>query len=112
MDGDLGKSIIVGISTGMTTLAILPMLFKGQLMFKRESDALKDHCDSIVSLKDKEIDRLQGGLEDAQHQLKEQYLVNTDLTKQVFSTVQFLQSLAGTASQDRRRRADAGRPGD
>lgn len=131
MDNDLIKSIAIGIAAGLSSAALLPMLFKGKLRFEREyvdqrtyydkrlaeqSESYEDRIRvknerhlEVVQLKDREIARLQDGLDDTQKELREQYVVVADLTKQVLSTIHFLQSLAGLAASERRGRRDANR---
>lgn len=124
MDTGLIQSIAVGIASGLCSAALLPMLFKGRLRFDREYVAqavyyekrIAEHaadCEEkmitakerhveIVTLKDKEIGNLQDGLDDTEKELRSQYVVVADLTKQVIATINFLQSLTGLAATERR----------
>ena len=124
MDGDLIKSIAIGMAAGLSSAALLPMLFKGKLRFEREYNELRTSYDKrilemitahderirvknerhieVVKLKDEEIERLQDGLQETQRELRDQIGANAEVVKQVFSAVEFLKSLGGLAAKDRR----------
>lgn len=134
MDNDLLKAIAGGLAASATTLgaaaAFIPKLFKGTLRHERELieqgknsekelAALRHETEErmrlknerhieVVTIKDGEIERLQDALQDVQRELKDQYAINTELTRQVFTQIQFLQSLAGLAAKDRRGSAAGG----
>ena len=124
MDSDLIKTFAAAVAGGLTSLAMLPMLFKGALLFRRELDALaashakimealkhevderirlkNERYTEIVTIKDKEIANLQESNVENQRLLREQYALNAELTREVFSAVSFLQSMAGLAAKNQR----------
>ena len=124
MDADLVKTFAAAVAGGLTSLAMLPMLFKGKLRFEREFTQMKERFDDrikdltagyeerirvenarhveVVRLFEQEKERLQDGWEDTQRDLREQYNLTAEVTKQLFGAINFLQSLAGLASKDRR----------
>lgn len=125
MNDDILKTFAAAVAGGLTSLSMLPMLFKGKLRFDREYLELRAYYDKriadnttayeerirvknerhieVTDLKNQEIRRLQDGFDDVQRELRDQHSINTELTKQVFSAITFLQSLAGLAQKDQRR---------
>lgn len=125
----LVPSIVAGIASGLTTLAILPMIFKGKLRHERElTEKEKDHEKTIaainhevgerirlknerhvevVQIKDDEIERLQDALETSQRESKDKDGIIIELTKQVLQAVNVLHSLGTLAAQERRTRGSS-----
>jgi low affinity Fe/Cu permease len=113
MDGEVVKTFAAAVAGGITSLAMLPMLFKGKLRFDREFTALQTQYEErirvknerhieVVGLKNEEIARLQDGWAETQRELRETHALVAEQTKQVFAAIAFLQSLAGLAQKDRR----------
>lgn len=120
----LVPSIVAGIASGLTTLAILPMLFKGKLRHEREIlekekthkaalDALIHETNErirlknerhieVVQIKDDEIERLQDTLETSQRESKDKDGLIIELTKQVLNAINVLNSIGGLAAKERR----------
>ena len=113
MDDGLVQSIAAGVAAAATSWALLPMLFKGNVVFKRELVAAEKKCEQIDGLRlqqiaerDEENDRLLAANARLESELKEQNRAMAEQTREVFNAVRMLQSMAGLAAQERRRSGD------
>ena len=103
------QSIAAGVAAAATSWALLPMLFKGNVVFKRELVAEQKKCEQIDGLRlqqiaerDEENDRLLAANAKLDAELKEQNRAMAEQTREVFNAVRMLQGLAGLAAQERR----------
>ena len=114
MDGDLIKSLAIGIAAGLSSAALLPMLFRGKLRFERElvdkiADQKTGHEKELAQFqlrieeRDELIDRQEGTIGKLQSEVQELHRTSAAQNREVIDTIKFLQGLAGLAQQDRRR---------
>lgn len=114
IDGDLAKTIVGGIVGGGISISTIPLLFKGELLFKREIErqdkahdkeiaALKTGYEGQVSEQSETIEKLEAANARLEQELREQYRSAIEQSREIMSAVKFLQSLGGLAAQDRRR---------
>jgi hypothetical protein len=113
MDGEVVKTFAAAVAGGLTSLAMLPMLFKGKLRFDRELTVQATHYEREIALRDKMIgerddenDRMLADNAGLRAELKEQSRAMAEQTREVLNAVKMLQSLAGLAAQERRRSGD------
>lgn len=98
MTPEAAGAVAAAVLAFATALGLLPKLLKGDLLFRREHEA-------IVTLKDAQIAELKAALVETRTELKAQHEEAAKGARELVNAVEFLQSLHGLQF-DRRRAGD------
>lgn len=114
IDSEFIKSVVGGAIGGGISISTIPLLFKGDLLFKRElvaqdkaaadvrkvaEDGFKDR----IAEQAESIEKLEAANARLENELREQFRTASEQTREILRAVQFLQSLAGLATSERRK---------
>lgn len=116
-DGSMVQAIVGGIVGGGISISTIPLLFKGDLLFKREFVKQDEgHGKEIAAMKsgyERQIadlteynDKLEAANAKLETELREQYKAAIDQNRDLLGAVKFLQGLGGLAASERRRPTD------
>lgn len=103
---------VAAIGSSVGTVALVPKLLKGELVFKREFDALaKTHAaamqqqkqgyEAVLAVKDDQIHELRATIQDLSSELKEQYREQAAGAKELLGAIEFVKSLASARIERR-----------
>lgn len=105
MTPEIAGGIATALVAVLTTLALIPKLFKGELVFKRDVDNLisvmtKNHSE-ILEVKDEQIRELRATVQELKTELTAQYQEQASGARELLHAIDYLRSLQG-AKLDRR----------
>lgn len=113
MSPEVVTGIVSGLTAGGITVSTIPLIFRGGLRFERELiseraaaaanlAAVEAGYKAQIAALSESGEKLERTLERVEAELREQYRINADQSKELFSAVRALQNLAGLAARDRR----------
>jgi hypothetical protein len=113
MDSDLLKAVVAGISSALTTLAVVPLLVKGKIRHERELVAEQEAAqikDAIrleqIAERDAENDRLLAANAKLDTDYREQMKAMLAQQLEVTNAIKVIEGMSRLAAQERRSSGD------
>lgn len=113
MSPELITGLVSGFTAGGISISTIPLLFNGRIRFEREIIEAKAAAQeralavevankAAIAVLAESGERQDRTIEKLESELREQYRINAEQAKELFTAVRYLQTLAGIARSDRR----------
>jgi hypothetical protein len=113
VDSDLLKAVVAGISSAITTLAVVPLLVKGKIRHERELVAAQGEAarlDKIrleqIAERDEQIERMLAAAQRYETESREQIRVSIESNRELLNAVKVVENMSKLAANERRSSGD------